>query len=112
MRVFPAMSDPVNKATGESVSGLVWMVAGAAAVAVFLAPLVSRYLGISATLALILGGVALAYFAKGGLRKAGQGAAVFGIASWAMTLLGPLFASINPFGQKTAARDAPSGVRV
>lgn len=103
------MSDStLEKATGESMSGLAWMVAGAAAVAVFLAPLISKYLGISATFALILGGIALAYLGKGGLRKAGQGAAVFGIASFAMGYLTPIFGGL--FGGAKTANKTADGV--
>jgi hypothetical protein len=96
----------VQKATGESLGGLGWMVVGAAALAVFVAPLVSRYLGISATIALIVAGVALAYFGTGGIRKAGQGAAVFGIASWAMGYLAPMLGGLG--GSKSTKNASPS----
>ena len=100
------MTDVVQKTTGESVKGLLVMAAGAAVVAVLVAPYIQKYLGISVTLALILGGAALAYFGKGIFKQMGQGAAVFGVTSWAMSMLAPLFANFAP---KSAAPKAQAG---
>lgn len=97
-------SDVVQKTTGESVKGLLIMAAGAAVVAVLVAPYIQKYLGISATLALILGGAVLAYFGKGLFRQIGQGAALFGVTSWAVAMIAPLLSRMNPLAGK-AARD-------
>lgn len=93
-------TDVVQKTTGESVKGLLVMAAGAAVIAVLVAPYIQKYLGISATLALILGGAALAYFGKGIFKGMGQGAALFGVASWAMSFIAPLLS--GAMGRKPA----------
>lgn len=109
------MNDPVQKVTGESTKTVIWMVAGAAAVAVFVAPLLQRYLPISATLALIIAGAALAYFGKGAIKSAGQGAAFVGISSYAMSLIAPIFGGLAgrlgvPTAAKKPSQSGPLGV--
>lgn len=69
--------------TGTSPKSLLLGAAGAAVATMFIAPRISAALGISVTVALILAGIAIAMFAGKipWLRKAGQGAAAFGITS-------------------------------
>lgn len=95
------MTNPptVQKLTGDDVKTLAWGVVGAAAVAVFVAPMVSKYLGIGPTLALILAGLAVAWFFSGTLRKMGQGAVVFGLGSLAVSYLGPMLQRVNPLSR-------------
>lgn len=100
------MTDVVQKATGESVKGLLVMAAGAAVIAALVAPFITKYLGVSSTLAIILGGAALAYFGKGLFRQLGQGAAVFGVTVWAMGFLGPMLERFTP---KSASPRAQAG---
>ena len=99
----------VNKLTGDDVKGTLWGVVGAAAVAVFLAPLLSKYLGIGGVFAIIIAGAAVAYFFSGKLRLMGQGAVTFGLASLAMAYIGPMLHRINPFGGGDAP-DSPDGM--
>lgn len=107
----PMTSDGiVQKGTGETVRGLLWMAAGAAFVAVVVAPYLTRMLGIGAALAMILAGVAIAYFTGGGFRKAAQGAAMFGVASLAMTYLAPIFARVVPGAGAQKKASGPRGV--
>jgi Kef-type K+ transport system membrane component KefB len=108
------MTDATQTATGETPSGLMWMVLGAAALVAVVAPILSAKLGISPLISVIVAGVALAYFAKGNFRKAGQGAAVYGIASLAMAYVGPMLSNIAGGlfggGQATARKNVPAGV--
>ncbi|HWG92546.1 MAG TPA: hypothetical protein VNZ52_16995 [Candidatus Thermoplasmatota archaeon] len=101
-------TNAVQTATGESGKSLAFMVVGAVAVAVLVAPLISRFLPVGATWAMILAGAAVAYFAKGAIKKAGQGAVIFGLATVAMQFLGPILSKINPFGGSEAASSNPA----
>lgn len=88
----------VNKLTGDDVKGTLWGAVGAAAVAVFLAPTLSRWLGIGGILAILIAGAAVAYFFTGTWRQMGQGAVTFALASLAMAYIGPMFARFAPGG--------------
>lgn len=101
----------VEKLTGEDVKGTAWGVIGATVAVVVLAPIVAKYLGISATLALIIAGIGLAYFGRGLVRKMGQGAAMFGLTSWVVAMLGPVVQKMNPLAPKNGASNA-SGVLI
>lgn len=85
------------------------MAAGAAVIAVLVAPYIQKYLGISAGLALVLGGAALAYFGKGIFKQMGQGAALFGVASYAVGFLAPLLGNITGSARP---KTASSGVMI
>lgn len=100
------MSDsPVEKATGESARGLIVMVVGAAAIAAIVAPFLSNMLRIGMTAALVLAGAALAYFGKGWLRKAGQGAVVTAVFAFVMPYVTGLIGNLTGglFGGGAAA---------
>lgn len=99
------MTNPVETATGESMSSLIWMAVGAAA-GILVGPLVASYLGISPVIATVLVGAALAYFASGAMKKLGQGAALYSIVSLAVGFLGPIFGGLVG-GNAQPANDHP-----
>lgn len=108
-------TDTVQTATGYDWKGLLWGVAGAALIALLLAPMISRWLGISAVLAVILIGAALAFLGKtgGAVRTMGQAGVVFGLASFANNLLRPALASVPLIGGAIAGgQKAANGMNV
>lgn len=95
----------VEEATGETTNSLLWMAVGAA-VGGAVALVVKAYLGISLELALILVGVVIAYTigkSNPKVRKAGHGAALFGVGALAFNYIAPHIAKMLPGGETASS---------